>query len=106
MKTRKEDTPYKVNSLLTAEQIAQFKDDCFKKYGTGMSPVVKMFANQFIRGEFQLKADKNITLEGTPQRFNMMVDQQLLQDLKDKCKEQGDSVSQWIKTLTVWVHNN
>ncbi len=93
-RTRKEDTPCKVNLLTDIPTRDLFKQKGSEREGMTMSAILRRAIKQCIRGDLDIIINKNITIDNSqPYRINLMVEEEDLQKFKEYCTQKGANMS-------------
>ena len=107
MKTRKENTPCKVNLLTDIPTRDLFKQRGFEKEGMTMSAILRRAIKQCIRGELDIVINKDINIDNQqPYRINLMVEDEDLDKFKEYCLSKGASMSLALRSYVDWYINN
>lgn len=106
-KTRKTDTPCKVNLLTDIPTRDLFKQKGFDKEGMTMSAILRRAIKQCIRGDLDITINKDINIDNTqPYRINLMVEDEDLMKFKEYCSMKGASMSLALRSYVEWYISN
>lgn len=106
-RTRKEDTPCKVNLLTDIPTRDLFKQKGSEKEGMTMSAILRRAIKQCIRGDLDITINKDIVINNDqPYRINLMVEEEDLEKFKEYCNKKGASMSLALRSYVDWYIAN
>lgn len=104
---KEKETYSKVNLLTDIPTRDLFKQKGFEKEGMSMSAILRRAIKQCIRGELDIKINKDIAIDNKqPYRINLIIDENDLTLFKKYCSAKGSSMSLTLRSYVDWYIQN